>query len=182
MAHMAPGRAEKEKKPLRGQKSKQEADAERGQRGSLYGAVNKAENPDVWLKRVGRWLETSDDTDPVRWLTLCCDDFKPRRIKAPVVLAWLVIQVLGLLFQVMLLLEIGRNLENFEETLAANCAPHQQHDICLGPAWNLSFTGTLTFPPSANQVSVPRFAIARCCGDLWLSCLDSAFATLDRSW
>eukprot|EP00913_Durusdinium_trenchii_P032737 g30645.t1 len=37
-----------------------------GQRGSLYGAVNKAENPDVWLKRVGRWLETSDDTDPAQ--------------------------------------------------------------------------------------------------------------------
>lgn len=157
---MAQGR---EKKPLRGGKNKQDttADEEKGggQRQQLYGSVS--EDPSAWLKGVARWLETSDDTDPVRWLTFCCDDFKPRRIKAPVVLVWLLIQACGLLFQVILLLEIGRNLENFEGTLAANCDPaQQQHEICLGPAWNLSFTGTLTFPASAGQADfdfvIPR--------------------------
>ncbi|CAE7354822.1 unnamed protein product [Symbiodinium necroappetens] len=121
--------------------------------GGLYGAVNRAvEDPGKWLKGVARWLETSEDTDPVRVFTVCCDDFRPRRLKAPVVLAWLTVQLLGLIFQVILWLEVGRNLESFEDTLAQNCAPSlQQHGICLGPAWNLSYSGTLSFPPGESQ-------------------------------
>lgn len=127
-------------------------DEEQGS-GGLYGAVNRAvEDPGKWLKGVARWLETSEDTDPVRVFTVCCDDFRPRRLKAPVVLAWLTVQLLGLIFQVILWLEVGRNLESFEDTLAQNCAPSlQQHGICLGPAWNLSYSGTLSFPPGESQ-------------------------------
>eukprot|EP00439_Symbiodinium_sp_Y106_P023425 s9256_g2.t2 len=119
----------------------------------LQWPVDKAvEDPGKWLKGVARWLETSEDTDPVRVFTLCCDDFRPRRLKAPLVLAWLTVQLLGLMFQVILWLEVGRNLEAFEDTLAQNCAPSlQQHGICLGPAWNLSYSGTLSFPPGESQ-------------------------------
>ncbi|CAJ1408231.1 unnamed protein product [Effrenium voratum] len=101
-----------EHKPLR-----QREDAERGAPSpGLYGTV-KAEQQ--WMKgaaKFARWLETSEDTDPVKCFTVCCTDFKPRRVKAPVVLAWLLLQALGLIFQVILFLEIGRNLESFEET------------------------------------------------------------------
>mmetsp|Transcript_19606 Transcript_19606/g.45597 ORF Transcript_19606/g.45597 Transcript_19606/m.45597 type:complete len:467 (+) Transcript_19606:54-1454(+) len=141
-----------ERKQLRPAKKAEDVDSEQGT-GGLYGAVHKAAaDPEKWLKSVARWLETSDATDPVRNFTLCCDDFRPRRLKAPVVLAWLVVQILGLLFQVILWLEVGRNLEAFEDTLAQNCAPAlRQHDICLGPAWNLSYSGSLVFPPSESQ-------------------------------
>ncbi|CAJ1455688.1 unnamed protein product [Effrenium voratum] len=120
-----------EHKPLR-----QREDAERGAPSpGLYGTV-KAEQQ--WMKgaaKFARWLETSEDTDPVKCFTVCCTDFKPRRVKAPVVLAWLLLQALGLIFQVILFLEIGRNLESFEEsaeseairdTLAANCDVSKQ--------------------------------------------------------
>lgn len=50
-------------------------------------------------------------------------------------------QALGAIFQVILLTEMERNLEHYEETLLKNCVPHKQHGICLGPAWNLSYSG-----------------------------------------
>ncbi|CAE8608234.1 unnamed protein product [Polarella glacialis] len=125
-----------------------------GSVGSFYGSVisDAASDPGKWLQSVARWLETSEDTDPARYLTWCCDDFKPRRIKAPIVLAWLLLQAFGLVFQLVLLGEVSRNLEAFEITLSSFCgAEHRQHGVCLGPAWNLSYTGTLTFPPSGGQ-------------------------------
>eukprot|EP00929_Paragymnodinium_shiwhaense_P000662 TRINITY_DN100905_c0_g1_i1.p1 TRINITY_DN100905_c0_g1~~TRINITY_DN100905_c0_g1_i1.p1 ORF type:complete len:491 (+),score=79.50 TRINITY_DN100905_c0_g1_i1:213-1685(+) len=107
-----------------------------------------------WL----RWLETSDDTDPSRLMSWCCDEFKPRKIKAPLVLAWVVIQALGILFQCVLLGEISSHLYSFEETLNIYCnAEHKRNGICLGPAWNLSYTGTLTFPPSVGDDSQADF-------------------------
>ena len=81
-----------------------------------------------------------------------------------------------------------------------------RHDICLGPAWNLSFTGcgpklplefevrcslcfcfpelvngarTLTFPPSASQAAVPAIAWhfdTFCVSSLW------AYAPISASW
>eukprot|EP00441_Pelagodinium_beii_P032241 CAMPEP_0197637642 /NCGR_PEP_ID=MMETSP1338-20131121/12803_1 /TAXON_ID=43686 ORGANISM="Pelagodinium beii, Strain RCC1491" /NCGR_SAMPLE_ID=MMETSP1338 /ASSEMBLY_ACC=CAM_ASM_000754 /LENGTH=448 /DNA_ID=CAMNT_0043210081 /DNA_START=16 /DNA_END=1358 /DNA_ORIENTATION=- len=119
----------------------------------FYGTVNEAAaDPGKWWNSLTRWLETSDDTDPAKYLTWCCDDFRPRRLKAPVVLAWLLVQSFGLLFQAVLLSEVSRNLEDYEATLASNCAPqHFAHDVCLGPAWNLSFSGPMNFPPSESQ-------------------------------
>lgn len=67
-------------------------------------------------------------------------------------MAWLLLQGLGLAFQMVLLSEVGRNLEAFEATLTGYCGEqHRQNGVCLGPAWNLSYSGTLTFPPQENQ-------------------------------
>lgn len=121
--------------------------------GSAYAQVSQAAaNPGLWLQKTSRWLETSDDTDPAKLLSWCCEDFKPRRIKAPIVLAWLVVQALGLMFQVVLLNEVTRNLADYEETLQTFCGPeHRRKDICIGPAWNMSYSQSLTFAPAASE-------------------------------
>lgn len=121
---------------------------------TLYGSMSDwasamAQDPEKALRETAHWLETSEDTDPAHWLASCCDDFRPRKIKAPLVLGWLVVQVVGLLFQVLLLSEISSHLVDFENALAAHCGPeHLRADICLGPTWNLSYSGTLSFPQS----------------------------------
>lgn len=65
------------------------------------------------------------------------------------VLGWLVLQAANLIFSLLLLAEISQHLADFEAELAAQCAPsHIRQGICLGPAWNLSYSSVLTFPPS----------------------------------
>lgn len=109
----------------------------------------------AWLRRTAAWLETSDATDPALLLTSCCEcqeDFKARRIKAPCILVWLVLQVLGALFQWSLLLEIWSHLTAYEATLTTYCSSeHQREGVCLGPAWNLSYSGALDFPASSGE-------------------------------
>jgi len=136
-----PGKAEKQKL--------QDASCGKDPIGSgLYGSVAAAANdPGRWISDMARWLETSESTDPVKCISFCCDDFKARRLKAPLVLGWLALQVLGLLYQAVLLNEVSNNLTAYEATLAEYCGPeHRQHGICLGPVWNLSFSAMLSFP------------------------------------
>jgi hypothetical protein len=123
--------------------------------GSLGGSV---ESTGRWVRSTAKWLETSEDTDPAHFLTFCCEDFKPRKLKAPLVLIWLSLQALGLLFQLSLFLEASRHLSDFEDTLAAYCsAEHQRNGICLGPNWNLSYSGMLNFPPMQGEDSRSDF-------------------------
>mmetsp|Transcript_65414 Transcript_65414/g.121989 ORF Transcript_65414/g.121989 Transcript_65414/m.121989 type:complete len:515 (-) Transcript_65414:63-1607(-) len=122
--------------------------------GGFYGSVAAAaaQDPVRWFQRTARWLETSDDTDPVQFLTFCCDDFKARKVKAPLVLAWLIMQVLGLTFQIALFSEVSKHLYEFEEALNTYCGKeHWQNDVCLGPAWNLSYGGVLKFPATQGN-------------------------------
>jgi len=146
---MPPARASGSKAGSSGQQLQEKADKK-----SRYGSVSDwastlAQDPEKALRQTAHWLETSEDTDPAHWMSWCCDDFRPRKIKAPLVLGWLVLQVIGLLFQVLLMNEISRHLGDFENTLAVHCGPeHLKTDICLGPTWNLSFSGTLSFPQS----------------------------------
>jgi len=82
----------------------------------------------------------------------CCEDFRPRRLKAPLVLAWLVVQACGFVFQAQLLGEISQNLYAYEVTLADFCGPeHRQNGVCLGPLWNMSYSDVLTFPPTKQD-------------------------------
>lgn len=53
------------------------------------------------------WLEASENTDPAKALSWCCDDFRPRNLRSFHLLGWLVLQVAGLLFQLSLSREIG---------------------------------------------------------------------------
>lgn len=127
-----------------------------GDVGNFYGAATS--DPTAWLYSTGKWLESSKDTDPTNLITYCCEDFRPRKLKAPVVLAWLLLQAGGLIFQIRLYGEIGQNLDLFEQTLAAHCGPeHQQNGVCLGPAWNMSWSGNLSFPASAGEDSQSDF-------------------------
>eukprot|EP00928_Gymnodinium_smaydae_P055904 TRINITY_DN39372_c0_g1_i1.p1 TRINITY_DN39372_c0_g1~~TRINITY_DN39372_c0_g1_i1.p1 ORF type:complete len:518 (-),score=91.52 TRINITY_DN39372_c0_g1_i1:75-1628(-) len=105
-----------------------------------------------WQDDFYGWLTTSPETDPARLVSLCCEDFKPRKLKAPLVLGWLFVQALGLVFQFSLLMSVGTHLAAYEETLATYCgAEHRRNGVCVGPAWNLSYAGALTFPPSAGD-------------------------------
>eukprot|EP00927_Polykrikos_kofoidii_P044026 TRINITY_DN38116_c0_g1_i1.p1 TRINITY_DN38116_c0_g1~~TRINITY_DN38116_c0_g1_i1.p1 ORF type:complete len:508 (-),score=69.04 TRINITY_DN38116_c0_g1_i1:287-1810(-) len=136
-----------------------------------YGTVKNAAPPEKpeepptspkslaeWVSDWLRWLETSEKTDPGLLLSYWCEEFKPRKLKAPMVLAWLLVQSLGLFFQFMLLAEVSTHLSNYETTLSIYCGPeHQQHGVCLGPAWNMSYSGTLTFPPSVGDDSQSDF-------------------------
>lgn len=119
----------------------------------LYGSVGgSVENLPKKASEFARWLETSEDTDPAHAFAWCCEDFKPRKLKAPLVLLWLTLQALGLLFQISLFFETSRHLTDFEETLAAYCGPeHQRNGVCIGPNWNLSYSGLLTFPPMQGE-------------------------------
>lgn len=68
------------------------------------------------------------------------------------VLGWILLQAASLLFSLLLLAEISGHLAEFEATLAEQCSPaHTRQGICLGSAWNLSYSGVLSFPP--NDVS-----------------------------
>jgi len=127
-----------------------------GSNADFYGSVG--EEIQSSIRKTARWFETSEDTDPAVIVAFCCEDFQPRKLKAPLVLCWLALQALGLLFQFALFCETSRHLAAFEETLATNCSPeHQQNDVCLGPAWNLSFSGTVTFPPMEGEDSRQDF-------------------------
>mmetsp|Transcript_7350 Transcript_7350/g.19783 ORF Transcript_7350/g.19783 Transcript_7350/m.19783 type:complete len:472 (-) Transcript_7350:104-1519(-) len=121
-------------------------------KGSYGAAGDFVENPTKWLKDAARWLETSEETDPGHLVAFCCEDFRPRRLKAPLVLAWLVVQAVGFVFQAQLLGEISRNLSDFEVTLTDFCGPeHRQNGVCLGHLWNMSFSDVLTFPPARAE-------------------------------
>jgi len=125
----------------------------------LYGTLgDMATKPRQWLMETARWLENSDDTDPVQALAWCCDDFRPRKLKAPLVLAWLVVQGFGIIFQTVLYYEVVQHLVEFEDTIAKYCGPeHQQKGVCLGPIWNLSYSGILSFPPTQGSDSRSDF-------------------------
>jgi len=115
-----------------------------------YGSVNEADMNPVW--RFARWAETSKDTDPVQLVSWCCEDFKGRRLKAPFVLAWLVLQTLTFIYQAALLSEISNNVDALEIALAENCGPdHRRNDVCLGPTWNMSFAGKFDFSATSTE-------------------------------
>lgn len=125
----------------------------------FYGSVAAAaSDPGRWLSDTVRWLETSESTDPVQCFSFCCEDFKARRLKAPLVLGWLALQGLGLLYQVVLWNEVSTNLAAYEATLEEYCGPeHRQHGVCLGPVWNLSFSAVLSFPGTLGEDSQSEF-------------------------
>jgi len=61
-------------------------------------------------------------------------------------------QLFGIICQAFLYLEIGSHIDDYELTLATYCGPqHRKNGVCLGPAWNLSYSGTLMFPPSVGD-------------------------------
>eukprot|EP00930_Biecheleria_cincta_P091278 TRINITY_DN80806_c0_g1_i1.p1 TRINITY_DN80806_c0_g1~~TRINITY_DN80806_c0_g1_i1.p1 ORF type:complete len:442 (+),score=58.19 TRINITY_DN80806_c0_g1_i1:87-1412(+) len=65
--------------------------------------------------------------------------FTVREVGAQVVRAWLLLQAVGLLFQVGLWREVSSHLADFEDVIARECAPeHVHHGICAGPSWNMS--------------------------------------------
>jgi len=121
--------------------------------GGPYGSVNEAAmNPRRWLWRFAQWAETSEDTDPAQLVTWCCEDFKSRRLKAPCVLAWLVMQTMTFIYQAALLSEISNNLDALEMALTENCGPaHRRNGVCLGPTWNMSFDGKFDFSPTGTE-------------------------------
>lgn len=149
--------------PLKGSAAKatkeETKDVECGQSLGFYGAVTEAaQDPVKWFQGMTRWLETSDSTDPTQIVTFICDDFRARRVKAPMVLLWIFLQALGLMFQVLLLSEISRNLAAYQETLRFYCGPeHQLNGVCLGPTWNMSYAETLVFPATAAEASQRDF-------------------------
>lgn len=116
---------------------------------TLYGSASAAAaDPSKFFRDTVRWFETSDDTDPSKCLTWFCEDFRPRKMKAPFALAWLVLQAAGLVFQLTLYGEVSRHLDGYEDVLATYCGPeHWRGDVCLGPMWDLSFTNTFSFAP-----------------------------------
>jgi len=119
----------------------------------FYGSVREAAvDPRRWLWRFVQWAETSEDTDPAQLVTWCCEDFKSRRLKAPLVLAWLVMQAMTFIYQAALLSEISNNLDALEIALAENCAPeHERNGVCLGPKWNMSFAAKFNFPATGTE-------------------------------
>lgn len=128
--------------------------------GRGYGIAAAVANPGQQFMDMARWLETSEDTDPIKMLGCCCEDWKARKLKAPCVLGWLVLQLLGIFAQFTLLSEVSRHLEEYDQTLARNCGPeHQQHGVCLGPTWNFSYSGVLAFPPAGSDNSDYDFVI-----------------------
>jgi hypothetical protein len=131
----------------------------------LYGSLEAASTVDKRLAVAARWLEHSDDTDPVKFLARCCecDEFKARKVKAPLVAAWLAMQMLGALYQASLLNEITHHLELYEGTLFVHCPAVSSfanfHNLCIGPSWNQTFDGVMTFPPQNDDRSEFDFVI-----------------------
>jgi len=115
----------------------------------FYGTLSSAvESPGKFFRETAHWLEASEDTDPVRVLACCVDDFKARKLKGPFVLVWLLLQAVGIMYQYSLLGEVSQHLSDYEDVLARYCGPeHQRLGVCLGPSWNLSYSEMLTFPP-----------------------------------
>jgi len=121
-----------------------------------YGSVAaSASRTSAWLSDSAFWLEHSKQTDPVMWMGWCLDvqdELRPRKIRASGVVAWLLLQCLGNIFQISLLTEIGTHLTTYEHTLQEFCRPeHMRGGVCLGPSWNLSFSRPLTFMPNSGQ-------------------------------
>eukprot|EP00811_Abedinium_folium_P033693 NODE_6637_length_1653_cov_5.816514.p1 GENE.NODE_6637_length_1653_cov_5.816514~~NODE_6637_length_1653_cov_5.816514.p1 ORF type:complete len:484 (-),score=111.56 NODE_6637_length_1653_cov_5.816514:202-1584(-) len=120
-----------------------------------YGAVANGASDKFW--DTVKWLEAADATDPVRLCTWVCDDFKPRKIKAPLVFGWLVLQGICFVFQALLWMETAGHLSQFEATLAANCGPEHLHQgVCIAPGWRLSLSQELYFSAS-GEMDTPDF-------------------------
>lgn len=105
------------------------------------------------VRRLGSFVDAVEEsarTDPSQLLSGCCEEFRPRNLQSFHVLGWFTLQVVGLFFQFALLLEIRQHLTAFEGWLAVHCGPEHQRsgDICIGPAWAVSFSGVLAFAPS----------------------------------
>lgn len=81
-------------------------------------------------------------------------------------IAWLVLQVLGAVFQVGLLFEVGHHLAALEDLLATHCgAGQQRHGVCLGPSWNMSYYDAIPMNPGTQfafdtKSNPPTFLIA----------------------
>jgi len=66
--------------------------------------------------------------------------FTIRDISRSVVRIWLGLQVLSLFFSLLLWREVSGHLSDYEDIVSQQCAPnHQQHGICVGPMWNISY-------------------------------------------
>jgi len=125
-----------------------------------YGSVGgSTESVGQWVSDTARWLESSKDTDPANVFAWCChEDFKPRKLKAPLVLLWLLSQALGIICQLCLYSETARHLSAYEDTLTIYCGlEHQRSGICLGPNWNLTYSSVLNFPPMQSEDSRSDF-------------------------
>lgn len=87
----------------------------------------------------------------------CCDVGCTLREVAPqAVQAWLLFQVLALLFQASLWWEVSGHLSHFEDTLATQCTSAQtQHGVCLGPMWNLSTWQETTLEGDGEEFQRP---------------------------
>ncbi|CAJ1393199.1 unnamed protein product [Effrenium voratum] len=99
-----------------------------------YGSMGQG-----WAKGTVRWLESADDaTDPAQFLAwLWFDDFVPRKLRPPLLLAWLLLQGLGMAFQLQLLFKVSTALDEYEATLGAFCAL-PTNGICLASQWRLA--------------------------------------------
>ena len=65
--------------------------------------------------------------------------FSKEPLSAQGIRAWVTFQVLALFLQGHLWQEVRGNMNLYEETLQANCAPERSKDgICVGPLWNVS--------------------------------------------
>ncbi|CAE8622153.1 unnamed protein product [Polarella glacialis] len=82
---------------------------------------------------------TSKTYEPVREPDMLDTGFTVREISPQAMRIWLVIQVVGLLFQFSLWREVSSHLAEFEGVVARECAPqHLTHGVCAGPSWNTS--------------------------------------------
>ncbi|CAJ1349991.1 unnamed protein product [Effrenium voratum] len=99
-----------------------------------YGSMGQG-----WAKGTVRWLESADDaTDPAQFLAwLWFDDFVPRKLRPPLLFAWLLLQGLGMAFQLQLLFKVSTALDEYEATLGAFCAL-PTNGICLASQWRLA--------------------------------------------
>eukprot|EP00401_Gymnodinium_catenatum_P013883 CAMPEP_0117498176 /NCGR_PEP_ID=MMETSP0784-20121206/21576_1 /TAXON_ID=39447 /ORGANISM="" /LENGTH=498 /DNA_ID=CAMNT_0005293247 /DNA_START=69 /DNA_END=1565 /DNA_ORIENTATION=+ len=53
---------------------------------------------------------------------------------------WLLLQIAGLVFQILLWREVSGHLVEFDEVVREQCAPeHRQHGVCVGSMWNLAY-------------------------------------------
>eukprot|EP00435_Cladocopium_sp_Y103_P075917 s4_g69.t1 len=65
--------------------------------------------------------------------------FTVREITPQAAKLWLLLQLVGLLFEFNLWREVSSHLADFEDVVARECASqHRFHGVCAGPSWNTS--------------------------------------------
>jgi len=65
--------------------------------------------------------------------------FTLREVGPRVIRVWLLLQVVGLIYQFLLACEVSSHLSEFDAVISQSCSPeHLEHGVCRGPMWNLS--------------------------------------------